>query len=141
VGYPGLEMKIANTEDFDEELPQDGKAQGELMLRGPWVTSAYYRNPQPDKFHKVGAPGATLGGALAHGWRMGASARLLLEAPTHDYACNSARSRGHGPRAADLCLSGSPLVHAGLASDRGHCVYRPAGGHDHPRSVRIANRT
>ena len=71
MGYPGLEMKIANTEDFDEELPQDGKAQGELMLRGPWVTSAYYRNPQPDKFHKVGAPGATLGSALAHGWAHG----------------------------------------------------------------------
>jgi acyl-CoA synthetase (AMP-forming)/AMP-acid ligase II len=49
--YPGLEWKIVDPEDFDKELRQDGEAQGELLMRGPWVASAYYKNPQPTKFH------------------------------------------------------------------------------------------
>ncbi len=46
---PGLEVEI-----FDESfnpLPHDGKSVGEILIRGPWICSEYYKNPQPDKFH------------------------------------------------------------------------------------------
>jgi len=46
---PGIECEI-----FDEEfrpLPHDGVAVGELLIRGPWICSEYFKNPQPDKFH------------------------------------------------------------------------------------------
>ena len=45
---PGLEMEIVD-EDF-RPLPHDGRSIGELLVRGPWVCSEYYRDPQPDKF-------------------------------------------------------------------------------------------
>ena len=37
--------------DGDEVVPSDGKAVGELEVRGPWVTGAYHKDPAPDKFH------------------------------------------------------------------------------------------
>ncbi len=46
---PGLELEI-----FDENweaLPHDGEAVGELLIRGPWICSEYYNDPQPEKFH------------------------------------------------------------------------------------------
>jgi acyl-CoA synthetase (AMP-forming)/AMP-acid ligase II len=46
---PGLEIEI-----FDEQfnpLPHDGEAMGELLIRGPWIISEYYHDPQPGKFH------------------------------------------------------------------------------------------
>lgn len=46
---PGLEIEI-----FDENWkpqPHDGESVGELLIRGPWVCSEYYNDPQPDKFH------------------------------------------------------------------------------------------
>lgn len=46
---PGLEMKIVD-DDFNE-LPWDGETVGELLIRGPWIASEYFNNPQPDKFH------------------------------------------------------------------------------------------
>eukprot|EP00035_Acanthoeca_spectabilis_P031411 m.14018 g.14018 ORF g.14018 m.14018 type:complete len:560 (-) comp4738_c0_seq1:180-1859(-) len=50
---PGLQMKIVDLDDFDKELPRDGVAQGELLLKGPWITGAYYRNPDSkNKFHR-----------------------------------------------------------------------------------------
>jgi len=36
----GVEMKIVD--DEGKELPRDGKAFGELLVRGPWVSSAYF---------------------------------------------------------------------------------------------------
>ena len=45
---PGLEMKIVD-EEF-RPVPHDGKALGELLVRGPWVCSEYYHDPQPEKF-------------------------------------------------------------------------------------------
>ncbi len=45
---PGLEVEI-----FDADwnpLPHDGEAVGELCIRGPWIASEYYKDPQPDKF-------------------------------------------------------------------------------------------
>lgn len=46
---PGLEIEI-----FDENweiLPHDGEAVGELLIRGPWICSEYFNDPQPEKFH------------------------------------------------------------------------------------------
>jgi fatty-acyl-CoA synthase len=37
--------------DDGELLPSDGKAVGEIEVRGPWVTGSYYRDPAPEKFH------------------------------------------------------------------------------------------
>ena len=45
----GLEMEIVD-EQFNP-LPHDGKTAGELLIRGPWIASEYYNDPQPDKFH------------------------------------------------------------------------------------------
>ena len=36
----GVDLKIVGEDGA--ELPQDGSASGELMVRGPWVTSGYY---------------------------------------------------------------------------------------------------
>ena len=46
---PGLELDIFD-ENFNR-LPHDGAAVGEILVRGPWICSEYYRNPQPDRFH------------------------------------------------------------------------------------------
>ena len=46
---PGLELDI-----FDEafnRLPHDGESVGEILIRGPWICSEYYHDPQPEKFH------------------------------------------------------------------------------------------
>jgi acyl-CoA synthetase (AMP-forming)/AMP-acid ligase II len=37
----GVEMKIVDAQG--ERLPHDGRAAGELMVRGPWIASGYYR--------------------------------------------------------------------------------------------------
>ena len=39
----GVEMKIVDAEGA--ALPHDGKAAGELMVRGPWIASNYFQNP------------------------------------------------------------------------------------------------
>lgn len=47
---PGLELDV-----FDEHfnrLPHDGESVGEILIRGPWICSEYFRDPQPAKFHK-----------------------------------------------------------------------------------------
>ena len=46
---PGLELDIFD-ENFNR-LPHDGEAVGEILIRGPWICSEYYNNPQPEKFH------------------------------------------------------------------------------------------
>ena len=45
---PGLDMKIVD-ENF-QPVPHDGESLGELLVRGPWVCSEYYHDPQPEKF-------------------------------------------------------------------------------------------
>jgi acyl-CoA synthetase (AMP-forming)/AMP-acid ligase II len=49
---PGIDMKIVDGEG--KELPWDGKSAGDLMVRGWWVASAYFKNPP--------------GSALRDGW-------------------------------------------------------------------------
>jgi fatty-acyl-CoA synthase len=45
----GVEARIVG--DDGQPLPHDGEAVGELEVRGPWITGAYYRDPDPAKFH------------------------------------------------------------------------------------------
>ena len=45
---PGLEVEIVD--DAFRPLPHDGESTGEILVRGPWVCSEYYRNPQPERF-------------------------------------------------------------------------------------------
>ncbi|NOX50074.1 MAG: long-chain fatty acid--CoA ligase [Gammaproteobacteria bacterium] len=47
---PGIELEIFD-EDFNP-LPHDGEAVGEILIRGPWICSEYYNDPQPEKFHE-----------------------------------------------------------------------------------------
>jgi fatty-acyl-CoA synthase len=44
----GVEMRIMSP--AGEELPWDGVAEGEVEVRGPWITGAYHKDPAPDKF-------------------------------------------------------------------------------------------
>ena len=46
---PGLEVGIFD-EDFNR-LPHDGETVGEILIRGPWICSAYYEDPRPERFH------------------------------------------------------------------------------------------
>lgn len=47
---PGLELDVFD-ENFNR-LPHDGESVGEILIRGPWICSEYYRDPQPTKFHE-----------------------------------------------------------------------------------------
>jgi fatty-acyl-CoA synthase len=44
----GVEMRVVD--NAGNVLPNDGKAVGELEVRGPWVTGSYYRDADPSKF-------------------------------------------------------------------------------------------
>jgi len=44
----GVEARVVD--DDGQVLPRDGHATGEIEVRGPWVTAAYYRDPAPEKF-------------------------------------------------------------------------------------------
>ncbi len=45
----GVQMRIVD--EAGEELPWDGTAVGEIEVRGPWITQAYYNADAPEKFH------------------------------------------------------------------------------------------
>ena len=53
----GVDMKIVTGQG--EELPWDGKTSGELMVRGPWVVSKYFKNEGGDPL---------VDDAAGHGW-------------------------------------------------------------------------
>jgi fatty-acyl-CoA synthase len=42
---PGLDVKIINTET-GKEVRMDGKEMGEILVRGPWIASEYYKDPK-----------------------------------------------------------------------------------------------
>ena len=42
----GVDMKIVD--DAGKELPRDGKAFGDLLVRGPWITSGYFKGEGGD---------------------------------------------------------------------------------------------
>jgi fatty-acyl-CoA synthase len=43
----GVEARIVSDDGLE---PHDGKAVGEVQVRGPWVTAAYYKDDDPEKF-------------------------------------------------------------------------------------------
>ena len=45
---PGVEIRLT---DGDTVLPWNGEAVGEIEVRGPWITAAYYGDDTPEKFH------------------------------------------------------------------------------------------
>lgn len=45
----GVEIRICD--DTGQVLPWDGTAQGEIEIRGPWVTAGYHLEPTAEKFH------------------------------------------------------------------------------------------
>jgi fatty-acyl-CoA synthase len=47
--FPGCEMRIV---DEGRVLPCDGESVGEIEVRGPWITAAYYGDDAADKFHE-----------------------------------------------------------------------------------------
>jgi fatty-acyl-CoA synthase len=44
----GVEVRLVD--DEGAVLPNDGKAMGEIEIRGPWITGSYYQNADPSKF-------------------------------------------------------------------------------------------
>ena len=46
VGYPSVGVDARIVDEQGRELPWDGASMGELQVRGPWVVSAYYDNPE-----------------------------------------------------------------------------------------------
>jgi len=42
---PGLDVKLINTET-GKEARMDGKEMGEILVRGPWIASEYYKDPK-----------------------------------------------------------------------------------------------
>jgi fatty-acyl-CoA synthase len=46
---PGVEVRIVA--DDGTVAANDGRSLGEIEVRGPWITGAYYRDPAPEKFH------------------------------------------------------------------------------------------
>jgi fatty-acyl-CoA synthase len=44
----GVEVRLVD--DAGCVLPNDGKAVGEIEIRGPWITGSYYQNADPSKF-------------------------------------------------------------------------------------------
>mmetsp|Transcript_91499 Transcript_91499/g.296148 ORF Transcript_91499/g.296148 Transcript_91499/m.296148 type:complete len:568 (-) Transcript_91499:171-1874(-) len=47
---PGVEIRIADSEDLDKEMPLG--TPGELLIRGPWIIAEYFQFDAKDKFHK-----------------------------------------------------------------------------------------
>ena len=44
---PWVELRLVGD---DGEVPWDGSSTGEIEVRGPWIASQYYRDPDPGKF-------------------------------------------------------------------------------------------
>jgi fatty-acyl-CoA synthase len=45
-GVPGVLVDAAIVDEDGKFLPADGETQGELVLRAPWLTEGYYREPE-----------------------------------------------------------------------------------------------
>src|SRR5579863_9127733 len=44
----GVEMRVVGRDGV--ELPWDGVSEGEIEVRGPWITGSYHNDPAPEKF-------------------------------------------------------------------------------------------
>jgi fatty-acyl-CoA synthase len=63
---PGVELRIVA--DDGTELPWDGESVGEIEVRGPWITAAYYRDPAKEKFHDGWLRTGDVGWVDSHGF-------------------------------------------------------------------------
>ena len=63
----GVELRIVD--DQGAALPWDGEAVGEIEVRGPWITGAYYRDPSPEKFDNGWLRTGDVGSVSADGLR------------------------------------------------------------------------
>ncbi|ODJ89802.1 fatty acid--CoA ligase [Pseudomonas viridiflava] len=45
-GVPGMLVDAAIVDEHGKFLPADGETQGELVLRAPWLSESYYREPE-----------------------------------------------------------------------------------------------
>lgn len=63
---PGVELRIVD--DHGAELPWDGESVGEIEVRGPWITGAYYRDAAVEKFHDGWLRTGDVGWVDAHGY-------------------------------------------------------------------------
>jgi fatty-acyl-CoA synthase len=107
----GVEARIVN--DHGKLLPSDGKAVGEVEVRGPWITGAYYRGRDASKFES--------------GWlRTGDVGRIDEQGfiTLTDRAKDVIKSGGEWISSVELenCLVGHPDVHeaavVGVADER-----------------------
>ncbi|MDQ6710187.1 MAG: long-chain fatty acid--CoA ligase [Candidatus Dormibacteraeota bacterium] len=46
---PGVELRLMDVEQ-NRQVAWDGKSVGEIQVRGPWITSSYYRGADADRF-------------------------------------------------------------------------------------------
>jgi fatty-acyl-CoA synthase len=106
-----VEARIVN--DHGDVLPTDGKAVGEVEVRGPWITGAYYRGRDASKFES--------------GWlRTGDVGRIDEQGfiTLTDRAKDVIKSGGEWISSVELenCLVGHPDVHeaavVGVADER-----------------------
>ncbi|MET1124800.1 MAG: long-chain fatty acid--CoA ligase [Archaeoglobaceae archaeon] len=67
-GIPVFGVEVKLVDENGNELPHDGKSVGELWIRGPWVTAAYYNDPRT--FESFGGEG------LERWWRSGDAATI-----------------------------------------------------------------
>jgi fatty-acyl-CoA synthase len=49
-GRPMCGVEVRIVDDEGDPLPNDGKAAGEVEVRGPWITGSYYLNRDAEKF-------------------------------------------------------------------------------------------
>ena len=45
-GLPILGLQVKIVDEDGDELPHDGEAFGELLIRGPWIAAEYYNDPR-----------------------------------------------------------------------------------------------
>lgn len=62
----GIDIKIVGEQG--EELPRDGKAAGELMVRGPWVVNTYFKGAGGDPLLDGWFPTGDVANIDAHGY-------------------------------------------------------------------------
>jgi fatty-acyl-CoA synthase len=63
---PGVELRLVD--DDGQVQPWDGSAEGEIQVRGPWVTSRYHGDATPEKFHDGWLRTGDVGAVDAHGF-------------------------------------------------------------------------
>jgi fatty-acyl-CoA synthase len=50
-GIPTMGLEVKIVDEVGEELPHDGEAFGELLIRGPWIAAEYYKDDRtPQSF-------------------------------------------------------------------------------------------